>query len=133
MRPDCAAGGDEALTMMRDTAAENNPYRLALLDSQMPGMDGLALARAIKSTPEIAATRLIMLTSYGRLLGIRELHRFGLNACLVKPAKQSHLFNSINEAVNEIASLVGPSVPIGGAVSAEVLSQPRKMRILGGG
>ena len=68
MRPDCATGGEEALKMMRAAASEGRPYGLALLDFQMPEMDGLGLARAIKSDPVIAVTRLVMLTSRGQIL-----------------------------------------------------------------
>ena len=60
-----AASGDEALTMLRASAAEGKPYDIALLDVQMSEMDGLTLARAIKADPTIAGTRLIVLTSLG--------------------------------------------------------------------
>jgi two-component system sensor histidine kinase/response regulator len=42
MRPDCAISAEEALKMMRTAASEGRPYGLALLDFQMPEMDGLA-------------------------------------------------------------------------------------------
>jgi two-component system, sensor histidine kinase and response regulator len=50
--------------MMRTAAEAGQPYHLALLDVQMPEMDGLTLARAIKSDPALAGTRLIVLTSF---------------------------------------------------------------------
>lgn len=73
MQPDCAARGEEALWMMRDAASAGKPYNLVLPDHQMPEMDGVALARAIKSGPVIRATHLIMLTSHGQLLSPAEL------------------------------------------------------------
>jgi len=62
-QPDCAPSAREALKMMRDAASTGGPYGLALLDFEMPDMDGLALARAIKIDPAIAVTRLVMLTT----------------------------------------------------------------------
>jgi two-component system sensor histidine kinase/response regulator len=108
MRPDCAAGGEEALKMMRAAASEGRPYGLALLDFQMPEMDGLGLARAIKSDPVMCPTRLVMLTSNGQLLSPAQLQEFGIDACVVKPAKQSRLFDCITNAIDRMA---GPNSP----------------------
>ena len=47
MQAASAANGPEALQKLRNAVQEGNPYNLALLDLQMPGMDGLTLARAI--------------------------------------------------------------------------------------
>src|SRR5262249_49367713 len=46
-----AASGQQALTLLRAAVAEDTPYDLALLDFQMPEMDGLALACAIQADP----------------------------------------------------------------------------------
>jgi CheY-like chemotaxis protein len=103
MRPDCAVSGKEALKMMRTAAAEGIPYDLALLDFQMPEMDGLGLACAINSDSVIRITRLVILTSHGQLLTPAELQEFGIDACIVKPTKQSRLFDCIVNAVNRMA------------------------------
>jgi two-component system sensor histidine kinase/response regulator len=109
MQPDCATGGEEALKMMRAAASEGKPYGLALLDFQMPEMDGLGLARAIKSDPVIGLTRLVMLTSRGQLLGPEELQDFGIDACIIKPAKQSRLFDCITSAIDRMTGLTSPA------------------------
>ena len=93
------SGGAEALQMLREAAAAGSPYNLVILDMQMPVMDGVMLARAIKAEPTIAQTKLIMLSSLGEQLEQEELRAVGINACLVKPAKQSCLFNCIADAL----------------------------------
>jgi CheY-like chemotaxis protein len=99
-----AASGDEALTMLRALAAEGNPYDVALLDVRMSGMDGLALARAIKADPTIAGTRLIVLTSLGQSLTAAELKEIGIDGYVSKPVKQSSLFDSLVNAMGKTAA-----------------------------
>jgi signal transduction histidine kinase/DNA-binding response OmpR family regulator len=130
-QPDCAASGEEALKMMRDAASTGGPYGLALLDFQMPEMDGPALARVIRSEPEIGATGLVMLTSRGQLLSLAELQELGVDSCLIKPVKQSRLFDCLTKAVDRES--VKPRVPktvAPAAVSLEVAPTLDKMRIL---
>jgi len=98
MRSGLAANAKDALEMMR-AESSSDPYDLAILDMQMPEMDGLMLARAIKADPSIAATRLVMLTSLGNQLEGEDMKRAGIEACVLKPVKQSRLFNRIAEVM----------------------------------
>ena len=106
MQKGSAAGGVEALELLREAAAEGRPYHLALLDMQMPEMDGLMLAHAIKADPAIADTRLIILTSLGQIMGTEELKRIGIDAYLVKPVKQSRLFDCLVTVLDGTAETV---------------------------
>ncbi len=90
-----AEGGREALVQLRAAAAAGQPHRIALLDMQMPEMDGMTLARTIKGDPAIAATRLIMLTSLGQRFTKEELAAAGIEAYLVKPVHATRLFDTL--------------------------------------
>jgi len=94
-----ATHGAEALRMLQSAASAGTAYDLAILDMEMPGMDGLMLARAIKTDPAIANTKLILLNSLGEQMETEKLHAAGISACLVKPARQSLLFDRIAEAL----------------------------------
>ena len=61
----------------------------------MPEMDGFMLAAAIKGDPALADTRLIVLTSMGHALSSAELKQPGIESYLVKPVKQSRLFDCL--------------------------------------
>ena len=95
MQKGSAANGFEALDLLRAAAADNKPYDLALLDMQMPEMDGMTLARTIKADPSISSTRLIILTSMGYMHTQDELKAAGIAAYLIKPVKQSKLFDCL--------------------------------------
>jgi PAS domain S-box-containing protein len=96
MRSALAQSGEEALAMLRDQA-NKDPFELAILDMQMPEMDGLMLGETIKSDPAIASVRLIMLTSLGNQMDAEAMKKGGIEACVLKPVKQSRLFNRIAE------------------------------------
>ena len=103
MQKGSAASGFEALKLLRAAAADAKPYGLALLDMQMPEMDGMMLARAIKADPAIAATRMIILTSMGNLHTPDELKAAGVDAYLIKPVKQSRLFDCLVKVLGQDA------------------------------
>jgi len=98
MRSALAESGEQALAMLRDQATKD-PFELAILDMQMPEMDGLMLGEQIKGDPAIASTRLIMLTSLGNQMDAEAMKKAGIEACVLKPVKQSRLFNRIAEVM----------------------------------
>jgi signal transduction histidine kinase/DNA-binding response OmpR family regulator len=99
MQIDSAASGSEALGSLQAAVHAGAPFDLALLDMQMPGMDGVLLARTIKAEASIAQTRLIMLTSLGSGFRPEELKAAGLDAYLLKPVRQSRLKDTLIEVV----------------------------------
>jgi two-component system sensor histidine kinase/response regulator len=129
-----AASGHEALRVLRAAAAEGHPYDLALLDVEMPEMDGLTLARAIKGDPAIASTRLIALTPLGYAVAEKKIQEAGIDAALSKPVKQSRLFDCLVTVLGktETASLwtskagSAPTPPL----SASVQEKLQNTRIL---
>ncbi len=99
MQKGSAASGHEALKLLREAAAAGTPYDLALLDMQMPEMDGLTLTHMIKADPAIASTKLVILTSLGKAMRNDELTAAGIAAYLVKPVKRARLFDCLVEVM----------------------------------
>jgi signal transduction histidine kinase/ligand-binding sensor domain-containing protein/DNA-binding response OmpR family regulator len=96
-----AASGEQALNRLRAARDEGNPFSIALLDMQMPGMDGATLGTIIKEDPELTDISLIMLTSLGKMGDDPEMKEIGFSACLTKPVKQSQLYDCLVQAVGE--------------------------------
>ena len=88
-----------ALEGLRRAAEDGEPYDLAILDMQMPDMDGMELARAIKANPRLRSVRLIMLTSMGQRGDGEEAERAGIEAYLPKPVRQSELRRAISAVI----------------------------------
>jgi two-component system, sensor histidine kinase and response regulator len=104
MHDEYASSAKKALRMLRAAATAGTPYRLAILDMQMPDMDGLELARVIESNPIFSHTKKIMLTSLGLRLESPVMHEAGISECLLKPAKKAKLLECLNRVIGEASA-----------------------------
>jgi two-component system, sensor histidine kinase and response regulator len=104
MRGDAAASGREAVSMVR--AARQDRYSFVILDLQMPEMDGIDTAHAIREAAGGALPHLLMLTSVG-YLNSAKVSEAGIQVCLNKPVRQSFLLNSLLSIQGE-PSLISP-------------------------
>jgi PAS domain S-box-containing protein len=96
MRIGSCASAFEALRILREAHATGDPYQMAILDYQMPEMDGEMLGQAIKADPLLHDTPLVMLSSLGNENDIRDrLRKIGFAAYLVKPARRSELLSTL--------------------------------------
>ncbi len=84
MLVETAGDASEALALLR-AAAGQEPFRIALLDYLMPGMDGESLARAIHQSTELSDTRMLLLTSAGQKGDVKRFSEAGVSAYLTKP------------------------------------------------
>ncbi len=103
MRDSHALHADEAMRLLHAAVAAGDPFRLAILDMQMPDVSGLTLACRIQADKTLADTRLIMLTSLGARLDPRSLREAGILECLLKPVKQARLFECIARVFNDLS------------------------------
>lgn len=90
-----AGDGHSALRILREAARRGEPYDLAIVDGQMPGMEGVQLARQIKDDPALSPTHLVLLTSVAWRGEGSEARQAGMEAYLTKPVKQSDLYDCL--------------------------------------
>ena len=90
-RPDEAEDGNAALPLLKQAVLDGDPFAAALLDMNMPGMDGAELGRMIKADEDIKGTRLVMLTSLGKRGDAERLSGVGFSGYLPKPIRPALL------------------------------------------
>ena len=102
--------GPSALHALHAAVERGEPFHLALLDMQMPKMDGVILARAIKEDPSIASVRLLMLTSLGDRGDAKKAREAGIAAYLTKPIRQSPLFDCLTLVLGPSREVAGETI-----------------------
>jgi signal transduction histidine kinase/CheY-like chemotaxis protein/CHASE1-domain containing sensor protein/HPt (histidine-containing phosphotransfer) domain-containing protein len=96
-----APDGQSALDIIHRFTSEGVTIDAAILDMQMPEMDGEELARKIKGEKETNDIVLILMSSSGHLGENEKLKNSGFSACLLKPVRQSQLFDCISMALGK--------------------------------
>ncbi|MBL0122377.1 MAG: response regulator [Betaproteobacteria bacterium] len=136
LRADSVAGGQEALRALLG-AAGRDPYRIAILDMHMPGMDGLELARLIRRDPAIKDVELLMLSSVGLDVPTPTLHALRVRTWLTKPVSRSQLSDCLIACTAIDASVSGPaailtasSVPTATSTAGASVPGPRALHVL---
>ncbi len=95
-----AIGGHAALERLRQAAAVGRPFRLAILDRNMPTMDGLALARAISADAILDGLVLVMLSAVSQVGEEAARRQAGIQANLTKPVRRLELVRTLQSLLN---------------------------------
>ena len=117
-----AARGDEGLDLVRREKPD-----LVLLDVMLPGLDGLEIARRIRATPELAATRILMLTARTEPDDIVRGLEAGADDYVTKPFDRKVLLARIKAVLRR-----GLPVTEGVDFDGLVLDEPNRRATLGG-
>ena len=125
MEPQVCDSGESGLAELSRAALAGTPYRLVLLDEQMPGIDGLAVLERIRGNPLLQSAVVMMLTSCDQVTSAARCRELGVETYLIKPISSSDLLGSIRLAlgVQTPASTVAP-------VAAGIAASSLSLRIL---
>jgi two-component system sensor histidine kinase/response regulator len=87
--------GSAGLEELQAAMASERPFDMVITDYQMPDMDGAMLGERIIELPELANTRLVMLTSLDRHGDTPRLAALGFAAYLTKPVRARELIDAV--------------------------------------
>jgi CheY-like chemotaxis protein/HPt (histidine-containing phosphotransfer) domain-containing protein len=125
---EAVASGPRAMERLRLAALAGLPYRIALLDMQMPGMDGEHLARTIKQDARIRDVILVVLTSMGKRGDASRMEAIGCAGYLVKPIKPSQLLEALVAVLGQSQRQAPAGRPQ--LVTRHTISEQKSQRIL---
>ena len=96
LRCSLASSGEKALKMMKNAQFDNDPFRIALIDQNMPGMDGVELGKIIKADKCIGETQLILLSPHSHSTGkAPDFPNTLFSAFLSKPFHQHRVMDAV--------------------------------------
>ena len=107
MRPDAVADAHTGLTRLREEAAAGAPYDLAVLDFNMPDMDGVELAEWISAAPELAGLPMVLLSSSAEV-DSASAGAAGIGAQLTKPVHLGRLQRALVDVLGAVADRAVP-------------------------
>ncbi|SFM60258.1 PAS domain S-box protein [Methanolobus profundi] len=94
------ADGSSAIQRLFKAHEDGNPFQIALLDMQMPGMDGMLLGRIIRSDQDLRGIELVLLSSAEHMPDNWKQNKANFKACLAKPIKNSELLAELTAIVS---------------------------------
>src|SRR2546429_8033272 len=104
-----AVAGEAADGLAAVAAAREHRPDVVLMDIRMPGVDGLEATRRITADPELAHTRIVVLTTFERDEYVFNALRHGASGFLLKDTKPADLIRAI-QLVADGGALLAPSV-----------------------
>ncbi len=108
MHPEDADSGSAGLRKLEDAAADGRPFRLIVLDEQMPGMGGLEVIERIRAHRSLHGATILMLTSSDQNSSAARCRQLGVETYLIKPVKPAELLAMIRRAVGTLQLDSGP-------------------------
>ena len=94
-----ADSGTRALAILDEARQRQNRFDLAILDMQMPEMDGRQLAAEMRCRTDSVGVPLLILTSMSDPVHADDMARLGIHRVLTKPVRQSRLFDAMMDAL----------------------------------
>jgi two-component system, sensor histidine kinase and response regulator len=125
MLPTCVGDAHTALELLRKAARQGPAYDLVITDASMPDVDGFTFADHIHQDSAIRSTLVMMLTSLDRMGDASRCDELGIKSYLIKPVKQSDLFDAIVLALE--GERRGPTVS---PIAPETLPRLRSLNVL---
>jgi len=130
IRSDHETDPREGLRRLADAHNRREPYDLLVLDYQMPGIDGLRVARMIRSKPAFNRLKIVVVSSVDSQDAKDAFLEAGVNAFLVKPLRSGALGEAVSAVIGKAPRPAPVKTPKPKPVAAPILARASAGRIL---
>ena len=129
LHPQDAPDAGAALAAMLRALDAGEPFRLVLVDQDMPGTDGTSLARTIRGDARFASAGVVLLTRIGAHVDKQALAQAGVSAHLVKPVRRDHLVAELEKLFAADATPMPRPAPSAVRVGPFAATNPRVLLV----
>ncbi len=132
MRVESASDGTDALAMLKVSCDSGDPYKLVLLDAQMPHMSGFEVAAMIQAEPRLQGSAVMMLSSIDLMADSAQSRRLDIRRYLVKPVTEADLRSAVLQIISPGSKLseVPRAKPLAAGSATRAFSWPRTTRLI---
>jgi len=99
MTVECISSGKDALRALAAAAERNNPFDAAILDHDMPEMDGMMLAHEVRARQGWNDLVMVLLSSHVQRVAVENLQAAGFAACVLKPVRLEQLRDCLHRVL----------------------------------
>jgi len=100
MSVEAAPGGSEALKILLDGISTSRPFDIAVIDYEMPGMDGIELGRTVRAIPSLRHLPMVLLRPATAMVNEMMMRDGGFRICVAKPLRPAQLRDAIDSAMS---------------------------------
>ncbi len=125
-RPEGVPNHTEALTRLRAEVRSGQPFRLALIEMQLPEVDGAGLGRIIRDDTSLDDTRLMLMTSIGNRGDAERVREAGFSAYLLRPLQWSQIYDAVVDVMQTAPAPDRSGTPL---VTRHSVAEARRGRV----
>ncbi len=129
----CAASAAQGLEVLREARSQKLDFDLAMIDWQMPGMDGIEMASRMASSLPSGHPRRVLVTAYGREEVMRAARQAGIDDVLLKPVTASTVLDNLAhwfDGAGAAAEGPSPAAPVAGPATDGGAAHAQGARVL---
>ncbi|MGN6370787.1 MAG: response regulator [Phycisphaerae bacterium] len=125
-----AASGTEALHLIQSALQQNKQFTAAIMDAALPDMDAETIAREIRAASQPGTPALMILSSVSARVELEQLAQRGFDGHIVRPVRQSELFDTIVAAIARKTRLLAATAAEPAPTDPTVSNHPGRRHIL---